>query len=73
VAYLLKARTVKLAETAITREWLCNTPVARECLSSRHMIATTDMHTMIEELLEAVVSVKSMPRLYNKDQLPLPV
>jgi hypothetical protein len=36
------------------------------------MIAATDMHAT-EEVLEEVFSVRSMPRLYNEDQLPLPV
>jgi hypothetical protein len=31
----------------------------------------TDTHETIEELLEAVFSVRSVPRLYNEDQLPL--
>jgi hypothetical protein len=46
---------VKNAETA----------VAREGLSSRHVIAVTT-----EELLEAVFSVPSVPRLYKEDRLP---
>jgi hypothetical protein len=33
------------------------------------MTAATDMHATTEELLEAVFSVRSMLRLYNKDQL----
>jgi hypothetical protein len=33
-------------------------------------MAATVMHVTIEELLEAVLSVWSMPRLYNKGQLP---
>jgi hypothetical protein len=34
-------------------------------------MATTDMHTTIEELLEAAFSVRSVPRLYNEDQLSI--
>jgi hypothetical protein len=34
-------------------------------------MATTDMHTATEELLETVFSVQSRVRLYNVDQLPL--
>jgi hypothetical protein len=34
-------------------------------------MATTDMHETTEELLDAVFSVWSVPRLYNEDQLPL--
>jgi hypothetical protein len=63
VACLLKARTVKPAETAVARQWL----------SSHNVMATTDMHTTMEELLEAVFAVRSVPKLYNKDQLPLRV
>jgi hypothetical protein len=37
------------------------------------MMVVTDMHTIIEELLEAVFSEWSVLRLYNEDQLPLPV
>jgi hypothetical protein len=32
-------------------------------------MATTDTHATIEELLEAVFSVRSVPKLYNGDQL----
>jgi hypothetical protein len=31
-------------------------------------MAATDTHAAIEELLEAVFSVRSLPRLYNKNQ-----
>jgi hypothetical protein len=55
VACLLKTRTVKSEEIA----------VARERLSSRHVKSAT-----VEELLEAVFSVRSMPRLHNEEQLP---
>jgi hypothetical protein len=34
-------------------------------------MAATDTHATIKELLEAVVSVRSVPRLYNEGQLPL--
>jgi hypothetical protein len=34
-------------------------------------MAAIDMHMTIEELLRAVVSVRSVPRLYNEGQLPL--
>jgi hypothetical protein len=34
-------------------------------------MAATDTHATIEELLEAVFSVLSVPRLYNEGQLPL--
>jgi hypothetical protein len=34
-------------------------------------MATTDTHSTIEELLEAVFSLKSVPRLYNEGHLLL--
>jgi hypothetical protein len=63
VACLLKARIVKPAETAVASEWL----------SSRHVNADTDTLATTEELLEAVFSVRSVPRLYKEDQLSLQV
>jgi hypothetical protein len=36
-------------------------------------MAATDMHATIGELLEAAFSVRSVPRLYNEDQLPFVV
>jgi hypothetical protein len=48
------------------------TPVAKQWLNSRLEKAATDTNA-IEELLEAVFSVRSVPRLYNEDQLPLSV
>jgi hypothetical protein len=52
VTCLLKARIGKSAETAFARERLSN--IARQWLSSHHVIDAT-----IEELLEAVFSVRS--------------
>jgi hypothetical protein len=43
-----------------------NTPVARQWLSSRHVIAAADKHATIEELLEAFFPMRFVPRLYNK-------
>jgi hypothetical protein len=34
-------------------------------------MAATDRHPTIEELLEEVFSVRSVPRAYNEGQLPL--
>jgi hypothetical protein len=34
-------------------------------------MTATDTHATIEELLEAVFSVRSLPRLYNESQLQL--
>jgi hypothetical protein len=73
VACPLKARIVKPAETAVAIDGSVNTLVARQWLSSCHVMAATYIHARIEELLEAVFSVWSIPRLYNEGQLPLPV
>jgi hypothetical protein len=48
-----------------------NTSVARQWLSSRHVIAATDTHATIVEILDAVFSVRSVPRFYKEDQLEL--
>jgi hypothetical protein len=64
VECLLKARIVKPAETTITTERLSkNTPVVRQWFSNRHVIAATCTHATIEEMLEAISSVGSVPRL----------
>lgn len=34
----------------------------------KHTPITMDMHPIIEELLEAMFSVQSVTRIYNKDQ-----
>jgi hypothetical protein len=34
-------------------------------------MATADIHTTIEKLLEAVFFMQPVPRLYNEGQLPL--
>jgi hypothetical protein len=49
------------------------TAVARQRLSSRHVVAAVDTYATTEELLETVFSVRSVPGLYNEDQLPLSV
>jgi hypothetical protein len=69
VACLLKARLVNLAEIVfLLANGSANTPLVRQWVSSRHVMAVT-----IERLLEAVCSVRSMPKLYNEGQLPLRV
>jgi hypothetical protein len=35
------------------------------------VMASTDTYARIEELLEAIFSVQSVPRLYNEGQMPL--
>jgi hypothetical protein len=72
VSYLLKARTVEPEEQPLLGNRPANTPVARQWLNSRYVMAVTDTYATIEEMLEAVFSVPSVPRLYNNDQLPLP-
>jgi hypothetical protein len=71
VTCLLKARIVKPAETTIARlQQSKQTPIAQQWLSKCHMTAATVTYT-IEELLEVVFSVWSVPGLYNEEQLPL--
>jgi hypothetical protein len=48
----------------LLRNGSVNTSVARRWLSSRHAIDEADMHATTEELLEAVLSVQSILRLY---------
>jgi hypothetical protein len=48
-----------------------NTPVAEQWLSSSHVIVASDTRAAVENLLEAVFSVRSVPSLYNEDQPPL--
>jgi hypothetical protein len=43
--------------------------VVRQQLT-KHVSTASNMHAAIEELLEAAFSVWSVPRLYNKEQLP---
>jgi hypothetical protein len=54
VAYLLKARIVKPAETAIAREWLCK----QQPLLGSDLIAITN--ATLEYLWEVVFSMQSM-------------
>jgi hypothetical protein len=73
--------SVKSAETAVAKESPATisitklqqpkqAPIARQWLSKRHVTAATLTYTNIEELLEAVFSMRSMTKLFNKDQLP---
>jgi hypothetical protein len=62
VVSLLKTRIVKSAETSVARK--------RPCKHSRcYAMAATDTHATIQEMLEAVLSARSVQRLYNEDQL----
>jgi hypothetical protein len=50
------------------QERLCKqTPVARQWLGDRHVIVATVAHATTAKLLEAVISVRSVPRIYNSD------
>jgi hypothetical protein len=61
VAYLLKGRILELAETVTPRERIC-----------KHIVpAAMKEHETMEKLLEAVFSVRSVPRLYNEIALGL--
>jgi hypothetical protein len=64
VAYLLRARTVKPTETAVVGNGFVNTVVAGQWHSSRYVLAPTHLHATIEELLEAMFSMRCMLRLY---------
>jgi hypothetical protein len=50
-----------------------DTPVAGQWFSIRHMIAAADAHAKMEEFMEAVFSVRSLPRLYNETTSVKPV
>jgi hypothetical protein len=52
MTWYLKGRIAEPEEVATTRQW-----------SSKHAPAATDMHAAVEELLEAVFSVQSVPML----------
>jgi hypothetical protein len=45
-------------ELSLLRNGSANTPVARQWLSGRHVTAATDTNATLEELLEAVFSVR---------------
>jgi hypothetical protein len=66
VACLLKARIVKPVDTAVGMERLCK----HTCLLGSGLVGVT--YAAMEELLEAVFSVRSVPKLYNGDQPPNP-
>jgi hypothetical protein len=60
---LLKAGIAEPKETAVAREWLCK-HVSMATNSHDHSNRYTN--TTIEELLEAVFSVRSMPTIYEE-------
>jgi hypothetical protein len=53
----LKPGIVEQEEEAIARQWRC-----------KHVSAATNQHATVEELLEALFSVRSVPTLYSEDQ-----
>jgi hypothetical protein len=54
---------MKPAETAVARQWL----------SSHHVVTPTERNATMESLWEAAFSERSVPMLYNADQLPKPI
>jgi hypothetical protein len=71
VTCVLKAIIVKPAEKLLLGNGSADTPVASQWLSRRHVMAAAHMYATMEELLEVVFSVQSLPSLYNEDQLSL--
>jgi hypothetical protein len=82
LAYLLKARTVKPAETAVAKERLCkhwrcfrDFRDTQQWSNWEAVFSTRSMRLLrdatIETLLGEVFSVRSVPRLYNEEQLRL--
>jgi hypothetical protein len=59
MAWRLKARIVKPAETAVARERLCKNIAP----------AAIKEHATMKKVLEAVFSVRSVPRLYKESVL----
>jgi hypothetical protein len=69
MACLLKVRILSQQRETLAGNGSANTPVARQWLISRQVMAATDTHATREELLEAVFYVWSVPIQYNEDQL----
>jgi hypothetical protein len=57
VRWRLKAGIVERIDAAISRQW-----------NDEHVSAAKNQHATIAELLEAVFSMQSLPRLYGEDQ-----
>jgi hypothetical protein len=66
VAYLLKARTVKLENQALLAKGSEITLISRQRLS-KLVPAATDTHVTKELLLKTVFSTRSVPRDYKED------
>jgi hypothetical protein len=60
VAYLLEARIVEPAETAVAMKWSLNTSIAGHWLSNRHVIAATVAYATIRELWTRLVESYSL-------------
>jgi hypothetical protein len=57
VAWHLKGGIVEPEETTVARQRL-----------DKHVSTAMDMHAKLEELLETVFSMQSVPMLYSKDE-----
>jgi hypothetical protein len=55
VTYRLKSRSAEREETSVAREWL-----------GKHIPVATSTHATVKELLEAMFSMQSAPRLYKE-------
>jgi hypothetical protein len=71
VARLLKAELWSRQRQPLLGNGSAYTPVARQWLIRRHVMSATGTQATVDELLEAMFSVRSMPRLHNEDQMPL--
>jgi hypothetical protein len=67
VSYLPKAGNVSQQRQPLLGNCSVNTPVTRRREGGCHVIPTAHIHAAIEELLEAVFSVLSVPNIYNED------
>jgi hypothetical protein len=59
-----ESQNCETSRQPLLRNGSANTPVARQWLSERHVTAAALAYATIEELLEAVFSVQSAPRLH---------
>jgi hypothetical protein len=59
--------SAETSNSEASRDGSATTPVARQWLINRHVVAATSKHATIEELLEAVFSVRTVPSLYKKE------
>jgi hypothetical protein len=69
MASLLKSQNCEANRQLLLWNGSVFKPTVRQRLISRHAKAATDTH-VIEELLEAVFSLRYVLKVYNKGQLP---